>query len=434
MDVETRRPGVSAAVPARRPSLPEPLRPGWRTVDILRAAALVMGLWLFLRLLWMTYPLLFTAFLGILFGLVVARGVDLLQRFRIPRGLGAALIVFGFVGLLVGLGFWTGPTLRDQLGELRTAVPQSIDKLEAWLGRHQDGFIGQMLPMEPAPAQPTGTEAAPSQAGPRQPTSGQPAPRQAAPSGQGRQGAAPAEEKPPADAGGQPSGQLSRLPDSLSGQLGAVSRYLFSFLTSTVAVITGILLILFVSIYIGSAPDLYRRGLLHMIPHRARPRAEVVLEAVGLTLRRWLRAQLIAMAVIGVVTTLGLWALDVKAAFALGIIAGLLEFIPLIGPLLSAIPAVAMAFLDSPQKALFVILLYAGIQFLENHLLIPMVMQEGVDLPPVLTLIGLALMGVVFGFLGMLIAVPLLAAIVTAVKLLYVEDVVGDEVETVLDS
>jgi predicted PurR-regulated permease PerM len=404
-----------------------------------------MGLWLTLRLLWMTYPLLFTAFLGVLFGLVVARGADLLQRFRIPRGLAAAGIVFGFLGLLVGLGFWTGPTLRDQLGELRTAVPQSLDKIEAWLGRHQGGLIGQMLPMEPArPAQ----GAAPGQPAP--PTPGQPAPGQTAPRQPGQQPSAARQPSSPAlgeagregataggasssRAGQQPAGQISGLPETLSGQLGAITRYLFSFLSSTVAVITGILLILFMAIYIGSNPDLYHRGVLHLIPHRGRPRAAQVLEAVGLTLRRWLRAQLIAMVVIGVVTTLGLWALDVKAALALGIIAGLLEFIPLIGPWLSAVPAVAMAFLDSPQKALFVILLYVGIQFLENHLLIPMVMQEGVDLPPVLTLIGLALMGVVFGFLGMLIAVPLLAAIMTAVKLLYVEGVVGDDVDTVLD-
>ena len=99
-----------------------------------------------------------------------------------------------------------------------------------------------------------------------------------------------------------------------------------------------------------------------------------------------------------------------------------------------AIPAVAMGFIDSPQKALFVAIAYIAIQQLENHVLIPVLMREGLDLPPLLTVLGLALMGIVFGFLGMLVAVPLLAAIVVAIKLLYVEDVMGDDVKTVLDS
>ncbi len=158
-----------------------------------------------------------------------------------------------------------------------------------------------------------------------------------------------------------------------------------------------------------------------------------MLGAIGTTLRKWLLTQLVMMLVIGVITTIGLSLLGVKAALPLGIIAGLLEFIPMLGPILSAIPAVAMGFLDSPEKALFVVFLYAGVQFLENHILVPLLMKRGVDLPPALTLIGLAVMALVFGFLGMLVAVPVLAAVMVAVKLLYVEDVVGDDVKTVLD-
>jgi len=117
----------------------------------------------------------------------------------------------------------------------------------------------------------------------------------------------------------------------------------------------------------------------------------------------------------------------VKAPFALGIIAGLLEFIPTIGPILSAVPAIAMGFLDSPEKALYVALAYLGIQQLENHLLIPLLMKGGMDLPPVLTIVTQGLMALLFGFLGLLIAVPLLAAVMVPVKMLYVQDALGDE-------
>jgi predicted PurR-regulated permease PerM len=389
-------------------------RPAWRSADILRAGALVLGLYLFLRLLWVAYPLLLLSFLGLLFGLALARGADSLERFRIPRGIGATLIVLTFLGVLTGLGFLVAPRLQKQAVELRAAVPQAVDQVEAWIDRHQDGFIGQMIPLD------TGK---PSDQTPPPPASASaPAPNPAPP------------DTPPAQEESQPTGKLSKLPDTLSGQLGAVTRYLFSFLSSTVAVIAGILLILFLAIYIGADPDLYRRGLLHLVPHRARGRAEEVLSAISITLRRWLLAQLIAMVAIGVVTFIVLSLLGVRAALALAILAGLFEFIPMLGPILSGVPAVAMGFLDSPQKALFVVIAYMLIQLFENHILIPMLMKEGVDVPPAVTLIGLALMSLVFGFLGMLVAVPLLAAAMVAVKLLYVEDVVGDEVETVLDA
>jgi predicted PurR-regulated permease PerM len=142
--------------------------------------------------------------------------------------------------------------------------------------------------------------------------------------------------------------------------------------------------------------------------------------------RKRLVPQLIAMATIGAVTTIVLLILRVKAAFALGVLAGLLEFIPTIGPILSSLPAIAMGFLDSPEKALYVIIAYTGIQFLENHLLIPLLMKGGVDLPPALTIMSQALMALIFGFLGLMCAVPLLAAAMVCVKMLYVEDVVGD--------
>jgi predicted PurR-regulated permease PerM len=168
---------------------------------------------------------------------------------------------------------------------------------------------------------------------------------------------------------------------------------------------------------------------MKLFPRPSRSRAGEVLSAMALGLRRWLVTQLIAMATIGVVTTSVLLLLRVKAAVALGVLAGVFEFIPTIGPILSGIPAVAMGFVDSPEKALTVLLAYVLIQFFENHVLIPLLMKQGVDLPPALTIVTQALMALVFGFIGLLVAVPALVATTVAVKMLYVEGVVGEPVE-----
>jgi predicted PurR-regulated permease PerM len=118
----------------------------------------------------------------------------------------------------------------------------------------------------------------------------------------------------------------------------------------------------------------------------------------------------------------------VKAALALAVIAGLLEFVPTIGPTIAAIPAIGIAVLDSPEKALWVLAVYLGIQGIESNILIPVLMKGQIDLPPALTIVWQALMALVLGFLGLLVAVPLLAALLVAVKMLYVQDVVGDPV------
>ena len=404
--------------------------PGWQSRDILRAGALLLGLWIFIKLIWFANPLVLTVFLGVLFGLAVEGGVDRLERFRIPRGIAAALIVVAFFALLFGLGAWMAPTLREQAGELRTRLPQAIDKVEDWFNERRQGMFSLFLggtevartnqPQQRAGAAPAETARARTDTVVTVLDSNAVAPpaQAAAPTGV-------REDSGAASRAQQPSGPLS---DRLGRQVSGVARYLFPFLSSTVAVVGGLLLIVFLAIYIGADPDLYHGGLMHLFPHHARKRAGEVFSAMALVLRRWLVTQLIAMVVIGTITTVVLLVLDVKAAFALGALAGLLEFIPTIGPLLSAIPAVAMAFLDSPDKALAVAIAYGAIQFLENHLLIPLLMKGGIDLPPAVTVVSQALLALVFGFLGLMVAVPLVAAIVVAVKMLYVEGVVGDDV------
>ena len=373
---------------------------GWQSKDVLRTAALVMAMYLVLRLLWFANALFLTAFVGVLFGLAVSSGVDHLARWRVPRGIGAPLVVLSFLGLLVGFGAWVAPTIRAQSVELRHRLPESIDRLETWASRHS-GLVSSLLgsPTTP-PARPDSSKTIAS----------------------GASSVSPSMSPPATDS------TVSPLRERLSKQMSGATRYLFPFLSSTLAVLGGVLIIIFLAIYIGADPEMYHRGLMQLFPVRARRRAGEVFSAMATTLRRWLVTQLIAMVAIGTVSTVVLLLLGVKAAFALGILAGLFEFIPTVGPILSALPAVAMGFLDSPEKALYVAIAFWAIQFAENHLLIPLLMKGGVDAPPVLTILSQALMALLFGFIGLLCAVPLLAAVMVAVKMLYVEGVVGDRV------
>jgi predicted PurR-regulated permease PerM len=213
-----------------------------------------------------------------------------------------------------------------------------------------------------------------------------------------------------------------RLVGALYDQAPRLKALALGILTSALAAAAGLVLVIFLAVYIAAEPDLYRRGLLLLFSPPTRHRLAPVLTAITIKLRRWLNTQALAMLIIGTVTTLVLKIIGVRAAVPLGVIAGILEFIPNIGPTLSAVPAIAMAFVDSPEKTLAVIIAYWGIQFLENNLLIPYLMKEQLDLPPALTMMVQVVMAYVFGILGLFAATPLLAAVFVTVQMLHVVD------------
>jgi predicted PurR-regulated permease PerM len=202
------------------------------------------------------------------------------------------------------------------------------------------------------------------------------------------------------------------------------ARGIFS---TTLAVITGFFLILFVGLYLGLNAELYLGGFLKLLPVDRRSRAREVLLEVGSTLRRWIIGQLLSMTMIGLLTGFGLYFLKVPLPVVLGILTGVLDFIPLVGPFIAGSATVLLAFLNSPILALYVLLLFIGLQFVESHLLIPIIQRQATRVPPVLTLLAMVLFGSLFGFLGVLLATPLLAALLVLVKRLYIEDVLEDK-------
>lgn len=415
------------------------------TADIAKGALVVLAIYAVARLLLSINSLVFVTFLGVLFGLAVSAGTDHLQRLKIPRAVGAVGIVLGFLGLLIGFGIWTGPTVQEQYRELRERLPQAVVEIDRWIASQRGSTVGRFLiskqlnDEEEAEAEKKATAREAAEALAVEKAARAPA---ISPDAQSDRSTTEPQIEPPGsqeeDLGGvttQPAPlappldidsltYIKSLGTTAAGWLSGITHYAYQVISSTLAAITGAFIIIFLAIYVAVEPSVYKRGILALVPVARRPRWEQVLTASSTALKRWLITQLIAMLVIGVATTIVLFLLDVPAALPLGILAGLLEFIPTIGPILSAVPSIAMGFTVSPEKALVVTIAYIVIQFVENNFLIPILMKEGVDLPPVLTIVTQAVMAFVFGFMGLFVAVPLLVLVTVFVKMLYVEDVI----------
>ena len=193
----------------------------------------------------------------------------------------------------------------------------------------------------------------------------------------------------------------------------------------TLNVVANLLLVV-VGIYLAADPGLYFRGTLRLLPRAIRPRASAALSSAAATLRKWLGGQLMAMLLVGVLTFIGLALLDIPLALSLATIAGLLEFVPFLGPIIAAIPAVLIAFTHEPATGLYVAVLYFGIQQLEGYVLMPLVQRWAVALPPALGALSVVVFAVIFGLPGALFAVPLAIVVMVLVDELYVEhDLLG---------
>lgn len=195
--------------------------------------------------------------------------------------------------------------------------------------------------------------------------------------------------------------------------------------TSLVGAVGMLVLVLFAGIFLALDPDSYRRGLLQLVPDTYYGRIEFALETAGRALRLWLAGTLVAMLVVGAVTTAALYAIGLPSALALGIIAGVLEFIPFIGPILSFLPAILVALPEGYTMVLWVALIYLAIQQIEGNVLVPLIQQRTTDLPPFLGILSILMATLLFGLPGVLLAVPLALVTIVLIKQLYVRDILG---------
>jgi predicted PurR-regulated permease PerM len=188
-----------------------------------------------------------------------------------------------------------------------------------------------------------------------------------------------------------------------------------------IAIFTGMLLVTFLGFYFALQPEIYRQGLLALIPHDRQPRAKQLLERLTNTLWKWLLGRLVGMAVIGTSSGIGLALIGVPLPATLGVLAGVLTFVPNMGPALSVIPPLLFSFQLGGYCWVYVLILYGTLQFFESYFLTPIIIQHQVGLPPGLTLSSQLLFSMLAGFLGLLLATPLTAVIQVLIDELYVK-------------
>jgi predicted PurR-regulated permease PerM len=195
-----------------------------------------------------------------------------------------------------------------------------------------------------------------------------------------------------------------------------------SLLSTTVGAFAGFLIMIALGLYLAAEPTFYREGAIRLVPPARRERTAQVLLAIGETLHWWLIGKIIGMVIIGILTWLGLRLLGIPLALTLALIAALLTFIPNVGPIIAVVPAALLALVESPMRALYVLLLYFIVQTVESYLVTPLIQRRTIRLPPAFTLSAQLVLGAMLGALGVALATPLAAAVVVVVQKLYIDD------------
>jgi predicted PurR-regulated permease PerM len=192
-------------------------------------------------------------------------------------------------------------------------------------------------------------------------------------------------------------------------------------------VFTAALAMIAAGVFLAIEPDRYRKNFLGLIPPARRERFDAVLSALADALRRWLLGRLVVMASIGVMSSLGLWALGIDAPFALGLTGAILTFIPFVGAGMAAAPGMLIGFLQDPAKVVLVGLLFWAVHFIEGTFITPYVQDESVDVPPVLSIFSTVVFALLLGPIGVILAAPMTVVLIVLVDQLYIVDVLKDQ-------
>jgi predicted PurR-regulated permease PerM len=200
-----------------------------------------------------------------------------------------------------------------------------------------------------------------------------------------------------------------------------MQQFIQRFFSGTFGVLGDLYIVIILTLFFTSDPRLYVNGILKMVPARSRKDADELLDRLAWTLGKWLKGMLVAMLFVAVLTAIGLFALSIRTALVLALLAGLLNFIPNFGPLIAAVPALLIASLEGPTIVLIVFALYVVTQVVESTVVQPQLQKKLIHMPPALIIIAQLTMGVFSGALGLILATPLIAVLMIVVEELHVK-------------
>ncbi len=354
-----------------------PASPAWRREGALRFALQVLllaaAIWVLLLGAWAMREAFLLAFAAVIGAVLLLAATEPLERHTgLSRSWSLAAVGVAILLLLLGLGWLIGDQVRGQLGELAARLPRSLDALERSLGVSL-----------PSPG--TSPGASPDQGG-----------------------------------GGAALSGVGSVVQAVVGSFASIGRTVAGALSGLVIVIVG-------AFFLAAAPRLYRQGVVRLFPISQHGRVDDAMVTAGRALRLWLLAQLISMALVGTLVGLGTWLLGVPSPLALALFAGLAEFIPLVGSVIGAVPALLLALGVGAQTTLWTLLLFIVVQQLESNVIMPLLERKMVEIPPALLLFAVVGVGLLFGILGVLVAAPLTVVAYVLVKKLYLRQTLGEE-------
>lgn len=216
---------------------------------------------------------------------------------------------------------------------------------------------------------------------------------------------------------------------SLDGRTGWLLSWGPRLASGLASAVASLVIVLFAGLFLAFRPRYYLSGVLRLAPLQARRRVEEVLLGCGAALRQWLVSQTGSMVLVGVCVGVALSLAGVRSPLALGVLAGLGQFVPVLGPFVVAAPGVLLALTDSPEKGLWTVLIYIGIGQFESNLFTPLMLRQMAKLPMAMSLFAVLAFGILLGPLGALLATPLTVVIYVLVKMVYVEDMLGDRTD-----